>query len=108
MKGRQRLARGKVDRGPAQQAAAELAGAALNFLAAEPERIERFLALSGIDPGSIRAVSDAPDFLVGVLDHLLADETLLLAFAEQNDIDPEDVGRARETLDPHPGDTGAA
>jgi hypothetical protein len=71
---------------------------ALTFIAAEPERLGRFLALSGIGPESIRDAAGDPQFLVGVLDHLVSDETLLLAFAEQNDIDPEEVMRARESL----------
>jgi hypothetical protein len=88
----------KRDRKEQRLAAAELAVAALGFLAAEPERLERFLALSGIGPQSIRDAANEPDFLVGVLDHLAADEALLVAFAEQNDIDPSDVMRAREAL----------
>jgi hypothetical protein len=37
-----------------------------------------------------------------------ADESLLLAFASENGIDPEDVGRARDALAHGPGHTGAA
>jgi hypothetical protein len=79
-------------------AATSLAITALSFIAAEPERLGRFLALSGIGPESIRAAARDPAFLVGVLDHLCNDETILLAFAEQNDIDPQEVMRAREAL----------
>ncbi len=86
------------ERAERQEAAAGLAIAALSFIAAEPERLGRFLALSGIGPESIRTAANEPDFLVGVLDHLAGDEALLLAFAEQNNIDPEQVMRARETL----------
>jgi hypothetical protein len=82
-----------------RQAAAEgLAVAALGFIAAEPERLGRFLALSGIGPDSIRAAAREPQFLAGVLDHITSDERLLLAFAAQNDIDPETVMRARDAL----------
>lgn len=82
-----------------RQAAAEgLAVAALGFIAAEPERLGRFLALSGIDPDSIRAAAREPQFLAGVLDHITSDERLLLAFATENDIDPEAVMRARDVL----------
>lgn len=81
-----------------QAAAQGLAVAALGFIAAEPERLGRFLALSGIGPASIRAAAREPQFLAGVLDHITSDERLLLAFAAENDIDPEAVMRARDVL----------
>ncbi|MEA2937806.1 MAG: hypothetical protein QOC56_1310, partial [Alphaproteobacteria bacterium] len=70
----------------------------LSFIAGEPERLGRFLALSGIGPESIRAAAREPGFLLGVLDHVAGDEALLLAFASQNEIDPETVARARSAL----------
>lgn len=81
-----------------QAAAEELAIAALGFIAAEPERLGRFLALTGIGPASIRDVAREPQFLLGVLDHVAGDERLLLAFAADNDIDPETVMRAHNVL----------
>ena len=81
-----------------QTAAENLAVAALGFIAAEPERLGRFLALSGIGPDSIRAAAREPQFLAGVLDHINSDERLLLAFAAEHDIDPEAVMRARDAL----------
>jgi hypothetical protein len=89
---------GKPDRGAQQGAATELAIAALTFIAEEPERLGRFLALSGIGPESLRAAAREPGFLLGVLDYLLGDETLLLTFAEQGAIDPADVAAARDVL----------
>jgi len=94
---RQREA-GKPDRGAQQAAAAELAIAALTFIAEEPERLGRFLALSGIGPESLRAAARDGGFLLGVLDYLLGDESLLLTFAEQAAIDPADVAAARDVL----------
>ena len=41
--------------------------------------------------------------LLGVLDHVASDEALLLAFADENGINPEDVGRARDVLAARPG-----
>ena len=65
-----------------QQAAAEqLAIAALGFIAGEPEQLGGFLAMSGIGPDSLREAAREPRFLAGVLDHVMADEALLLAFA---------------------------
>src|SRR5712691_505888 len=98
MKNRQRQGGAKADRKARQEAAAKLAIAALSFIASEPEQLGRFLALSGIGPESIRAAAREPGFLLGVLDHVAGDEALLLAFANQHDIDPEDVARARIAL----------
>jgi Protein of unknown function (DUF3572) len=91
-----------------KEAATTLAIAALNFLAGEFERLERFLALTGLGPQSLRAAAREPSFLLGVLDHVASDEALLLAFAQENGIDPEAVGRARDALMERPGHTGAA
>jgi Protein of unknown function (DUF3572) len=65
----------------AQAAAEQLAVAALGFIAGEPERLGRFLAMTGLGPASIRDAASEPQFLAGVLDHVAADEPLLLAFA---------------------------
>ena len=82
-----------------QRAAAEaLAIAALNFIAAEPERLGRFLAMSGLGPQSIRAAAREPQFLLGVLDHVAADEPLLIAFAAENSILPSAVMQARDII----------
>jgi hypothetical protein len=75
-----------------------LAASALSFLAADGERISRFLSLSGIDPANIRAAASAPGFLIGVLDHLLADEALLLEFSQDAGCRPEGVAAARAAL----------
>jgi hypothetical protein len=89
---------GKLDRQTQQVAATQLAIAALTFIAEEPERLGRFLALSGIGPESLRAAARERDFLLGVLDYIVGDEALLLAFAEHAAIDPMDIGRARDVL----------
>jgi hypothetical protein len=91
-----------------KEAATALAVAALSFLAGDHERLERFLALTGLGPQSLRATAREPSFLLGVLDHVAGDETLLLAFARESGVDPEDVGRARDALAARPGNTGAA
>ncbi len=91
-----------------EEVATELAVAALSFLATEPERLERFLALTGLGPQSLRAAAREPSFLLGVLEHVASDETLLLAFVNEGGLNPEDVGRAIEALTDRPGHTGAA
>ena len=84
---------------PGERAAAEaLAVAALAFIAGEPERLGRFLAISGMGPESIRAAARESQFLLGVLDYLAADEPLLIAFAAENTIPPGAVMEARDTI----------
>jgi len=90
--------KGKVDSKQQQEAASALAVTALGFIAGEPERLGRFLATTGIGPESIRAAASEPDFLVGVLDYLVSDEELLLAFANENSFDPAHVASARDIL----------
>jgi hypothetical protein len=91
-----------------QEKATELAIAALGFLGGEEERLARFLALTGLGPKSLRAAAREPGFLIAVLDHVASDEDLLLAFADAQGIDPQDVERARGALAGRLGDTGAA
>ena len=81
-----------------RHAAEALAVAAFGFIAGEPERLGRFLAMTGIGPDSIRAAAREPQFLLGVLDHLVAHEPLLLAFAAENSISPNAVINARDTI----------
>ncbi|HEY7662813.1 MAG TPA: DUF3572 domain-containing protein [Xanthobacteraceae bacterium] len=91
--------RRRPEKRDASRAAAEnLAVAALGFIAAEPERLGRFLALSGIGPDSIRDAAREPQFLLGVLDHVAGEERLLIAFAAETEIDPDAVMRARDAL----------
>jgi hypothetical protein len=81
-----------------REAAEALAIQALNFLATEPARLSRFLALSGLDPASIRAAAAESGFLAGVLAYLGEDESLLVAFAAEAGVTPADVDRARRAL----------
>ncbi|PZQ11637.1 MAG: DUF3572 domain-containing protein [Ancylobacter novellus] len=79
----------------------EIAARALAFLAGDPERLGRFLALSGLDPSTIRSAAQDPGFLPAVLDHILSDERLLLDFADAEGLPPEAVGRARQSFGGH-------
>ena len=81
-----------------REAAEMLAVQALAFIAEDPERLTRFLGITGIAPEEIRAAAGAPGFLVGVLEHMLGDESLLVAFAASAGIDPATIARARSAL----------
>jgi len=71
---------------------------ALAFLAGSPEELGRFLAGSGLGPGNLRDAAADPAFLAGVLDHLMADEPLLLAFAGQRGIAAATVAAATRRI----------
>ncbi len=75
-----------------------LALQALAYLAGDPDRLEPFLALTGLGPANLRAAAREPGFLCGVLDHLCANESLLLEFAGNLSLNPESVMRARHRL----------
>ena len=83
---------------PARETAEILAIQALAFIAEEPERLNLFLSTTGIPPSEIRTAAREPGFLAGVLEHMLADESLLIAFADSAGIDPAAVARARSAL----------
>ena len=79
--------------------APELVGlAALGFLACEPDRLARFLALTGMGLEALRERAGEPALLAAVLDHLLADESLLFLFAEAEALHPSEVAAARAKL----------
>lgn len=81
--------------------AAETVGIqALGFLSSDSELLGRFLSLSGLDANGIRDVASEPSFLAAVLDFLLSDDSLILAFASNSAIAPEDVVAAKMRLDP--------
>ncbi len=85
----------------AQRAAAqEVAVAALAFIAADGERLVRFLAETGLSPATLRDAAGKRDFGAGVLGFLLADEAMLLAFAADQGLDPKHVAGALAILMP--------
>jgi hypothetical protein len=83
--------------------AQSIAVAALNFLAADGERLERFLSVTGLGPHNLRAAATDPGFYGSVLDYLLADEPLLLAFSANAGLDPGEIARVQQKPNqPHP------
>lgn len=70
----------------------------LGFLAVEPDRLHRFMDLSGLDVTAIRASAGDPAFLGALLDHVLSDQILLLIFAEENGLKPERIVQLRRKL----------
>ena len=89
MKGRPALTR--------EQAEA-LAIQALTFIGGDAERLGRFLAITGVGPAEIRMAASQPGFLGSVLEYMVSDERLIVAFAAENNLDPADIDRGRLVL----------
>jgi len=79
---------------------------ALLFLAGDPERLVRFLTLTGVGPAQLKTESRSPHMLAAVLDYLLQDESLLLVFCSSDGIPPQDIAPARRALAEMAGEIG--
>jgi len=75
-----------------------LAIQALGFVAADPELLPRFLAITGIEASAIRRAAREPGFLAGVLQFVVAHEPTLLRFSEESGIPPHLVTAALQAL----------
>src|SRR5450631_2079591 len=86
----------------AREAAEALSIQALSFIAADAERLGRFLAVTGIGPGEIRAAAREPRFLAGVLEFLVSDQRLAAEFATEAGYSPDDLAKAHIALGGEP------
>ncbi|AWW73036.1 hypothetical protein CD351_01190 [Erythrobacter sp. KY5] len=89
-----------MDRGPAQgaQRSATLALAAIGWLMQDTDRAERYLALTGLDPDSLRAGLGDNQVLSSALDFLANHEPDLVRAAEALAVTPEELIAARREL----------
>lgn len=83
-----------------QESANNLAVQGFLRLAADDDLLMRFSAITGILPNDMRQSATDPHFLVGVLDFFLGHEPDLLAWAEADNIDPQNIVAARMALAP--------
>jgi hypothetical protein len=81
-----------------RERAIEIAEQGLIWLAGEPEAMGAFLGASGLAPSDMRARVEDPEFLGFVLDFLLGDEAMLLAFCAEAGVAPADPAQARGAL----------
>jgi hypothetical protein len=79
-----------------------LAIQALSYIAGEPDRLGRFLTITGIGPEQIRAAAGEPGFLAGVLAYLASDEQLAAEFTAEAGCHPADIARAHNALGGEP------
>lgn len=86
------------DRDKPKDTAETAALQALGFVAADDDRLARFMGLAGVSVDELKARASDPAFLGGVLDFVLEDEALLLEFCEASGLKPAAVARLRADL----------
>jgi hypothetical protein len=72
---------------------------ALGFLAGEPKQLQRFLSLTGLEPGDLSEAAETAPVQAAVLDYLLQDESLLMVFSSHAGLRPDALPAARALLD---------
>jgi hypothetical protein len=77
-----------------------IALSAFAFITSDEERMSRFLAVSGLQPATIRSAASEPGFFAGILDYIASDEPLLLALAKELNAKPEHIMAAHWSLSP--------
>ena len=70
----------------------------IEFLAADTDLLDAFMGMAGLSFDDLRSSIGSPELAAGVLDHLLANENLLLRFCDEQGIPPEFPARARRLL----------
>ena len=81
------------------------AAEALGFLAADPERLRRFLDITGLSVATLRQAAAGPRFAASLLDYIAGDERCLVAFAAETGREPAELERMRHALAEPPGET---
>ena len=71
----------------------------LGWLAGSEDGLERFLAASGADAGSLRQAASDPAQLGVILEFLLANEDLLVRFCEDSGAKAQAIHAARHLLE---------
>lgn len=83
---------------PGREQAEMTALKALGWLASQPELLPQFLAATGASADTLREAAVRPEFLGGVLDFILAEDAMVIAFCEANALAYTDPMRARAAL----------
>lgn len=71
---------------------------ALIFLVSDQDRAGTFMAATGIAPDDLSKGAADGDFLAGIIDYILGDEALVVAFAEGENLKPEKIAAVRRAL----------
>lgn len=78
--------------------AEKIAIRALTFLASEPDHLAKFMNITGMEPDDIASNASSAFFQAALLEHLMRDETLLLTFCGNENIDPALIAPAHQVL----------
>ena len=70
----------------------------LGYLADDPDRLSRFLDLTGLNPQSLRRTAAMPGFAASLIEYLASDDRLILAFATDRGHDPARIEAMRQRL----------
>ncbi len=85
---------------PSHAESEEIAIAVFGRIAADDERLGRFLDLTGLRPDGIREAAASPRFFEAVLEHVVSWEPLLIEIAGELGIRPERLAAAHARLAP--------
>jgi Protein of unknown function (DUF3572) len=78
--------------------AQQIAVQGLLHIASDAEALGKFLAITGLGPETLRAAAAEPQFLCSVLQHLMENESALIAFATNQGLAPEQITQAHAAL----------
>jgi hypothetical protein len=73
--------------------------AALGWAVCEPDRAQRMLAITGLDPDDLRARANDPQLLAAILGFVEAHEPDLIACADAIGVSPGDLVVARQEIE---------
>lgn len=74
-----------------------LAGA--GFLAGQPEWLDRFMAVSGLNEEELREGLAEPGVLAGILAFIMTDDALAQPFCEEQKLPPQTLMMAQQRLE---------
>ncbi len=86
-----------------KEQAATVALQAAAYIFADRKALDGLMAVSGASADQLRDGLTEEAFLAGLLDYLLGDERLLLAFCQAADLAPDQPARAQAALMPGDG-----
>jgi len=75
-----------------------LVAGALGLLAEDDERLERFFALTGLTPQTLRQATTGPGFASALLDYIVTEDDLVLALAARLKVAPQEIAAAQSAL----------
>ena len=76
----------------------ELAARMLEWLSRDAGRLRQFMALTGYAPDDMMRDIESPALLRAAMEHLMADEALLLQFCADTGTPPQDCAHALQRL----------